>query len=461
MLRTVKPKNARSKRALEKREAREFEAAKTAVFVKGSRTSAKVNLAMQELSLLKKPDVIPFNKKNEVQPFEDTSSFDFWSSKNDASLFLVGNSQKKRPDNLTWIRMFDGKVLDMIETGVVEVKSMQDFKGPKPGLGMRPLFHFSGPQFHTPDDASVSTLCGSDGTDADPTGAYQQLKSMLLDFYRGEELKNNQIALSGLQHLISVTAAPISSAVKGDDAAKGANGDATLEALYKAAGLTNQGTSLATSTQTLTSPEHNLVHIRIYTIQMLASGSKLPRIELSECGPSLDLTMRRRRPAPLDVMTAALRRPKTAEELNKQGKGKKKNIETDDMGDMVGRIHVGRQDLGDLQTRKMKGLKRGGDDDDEGAQGSGDDGESGPGGESDDDDDEQVGYEDDDDEEVYGEEDASDEELEMEDMTMPVDDDEGDEEEDDEDEKEAAPAPPPARKAKAAPAASNRKKQRQ
>jgi ribosome production factor 2 len=36
----------------------------------------------------------------------------------------------------------------------------------------------------------------------------------------------------------------------------------------------------------------------------------------------------------------------------------KKNIETDIIGDKVGRIHLGRQDLSGLQTRKMKGLKR-------------------------------------------------------------------------------------------------------
>ena len=29
------------------------------------------------------------------------------------------------------------------------------------------------------------------------------------------------------------------------------------------------------------------------------------------------------------------------------------------MGDKIGRIHLGRQDLSNLQTRKMKGLKRG------------------------------------------------------------------------------------------------------
>ena len=34
-------------------------------------------------------------------------------------------------------------------------------------------------------------------------------------------------------------------------------------------------------------------------------------------------------------------------------------METDIVGDKMGRIHLGKQDLSDLQTRKMKGLKRG------------------------------------------------------------------------------------------------------
>jgi hypothetical protein len=36
----------------------------------------------------------------------------------------------------------------------------------------------------------------------------------------------------------------------------------------------------------------------------------------------------------------------------------KKNITLDSMGDKIGRVHLGKQDLGGLQTRKMKGLKR-------------------------------------------------------------------------------------------------------
>jgi hypothetical protein len=44
----------------------------------------------------------------------------------------------------------------------------------------------------------------------------------------------------------------------------------------------------------------------------------------------------------------------------------KKNIVMDSMGDKIGRVHLGKQDLTGLQTRKMKGLKRraGIDDDD-------------------------------------------------------------------------------------------------
>ncbi|CDR99615.1 hypothetical protein [Sporisorium scitamineum] len=360
MIRVAKPKNARSKRALEKREAREYEAAKTAIFVKGPHSSARLNIALTELNLLKKPDSISFNKKNEALPFEDTSSFEFWSGKNDASLFMFGNSQKKRPDNLTWIRMFDGQVLDMVEMGVVEAKSMSEFKGvARPGVGMRPLFHFSGPQFTTPVDATTRMVAGAEGTEHDPTGAYQQFKSMLLDFYRGEELKTNQIALSGLQHVISVTAAPVGDQSNGKASSTAAAGD-TLADLYKAAGLTPNGTVMTNSTSsTITCPSNTLIHFRVYTVQLLASGSKIPRVELQECGPSFDFQLRRRRPASIDMLNQALRRPKTQAEKNRQGKeGAKKNIETDDMGDTVGRIHVGKQDLSGLQTRKMKGLKK-------------------------------------------------------------------------------------------------------
>jgi len=81
---------------------------------------------------LKRPHAIAFNKKNPIHPFDANStsaaSLEFWASKNDASLFVVGQTTKKRPHGLTFVRMFDGKVLDMTEVGVQSWVGMAEFK---------------------------------------------------------------------------------------------------------------------------------------------------------------------------------------------------------------------------------------------------------------------------------------------------------------------------------------------
>jgi ribosome production factor 2 len=77
---------------------------------------------------LKKPHAISFSKKNDVRPFEDASSFEFWAQKNDASMFVLGQSTKKRPNGLVIARTFDTRVLDMCELGVDGFVSMAAFK---------------------------------------------------------------------------------------------------------------------------------------------------------------------------------------------------------------------------------------------------------------------------------------------------------------------------------------------
>merc|ERR1739848_488457 len=94
------------------------------------------------------------------------------------------------------------------------------------------------------------------------------------------------------------------------------------------------------------------IHFRSYRTKLKKSCLKTPRVELEEIGPSLDLILRRTRLASDDVMKEALKQPKTL-------KPKKiKNISHDNLGEKAGRIHMQKQDLGKLQTRKMKGLKR-------------------------------------------------------------------------------------------------------
>ena len=147
-----------------------------------------------------------------------------------------------------------------------------------------------------------------------------------MDMFNGQVI--DSICLSGLEHVISVTIAP-----------------------------TPPDLNPASSTSL---PR---VHVRTYTFKMLPSGVKTPRVELTPMGPHFDLVLRRNHEADEDVMKAALRRPKVAKKDVDSGLGKKrKNFEVDEMGDLRGRVHVGRQNLDKLQRKKVKALR---DDDNE------------------------------------------------------------------------------------------------
>lgn len=72
---------------------------------------------------MKQPNAIKLGKKNnKILPFEDESALEFLGHKNDASLFMLGTSNKKRPDNIVMGRLFDFHVLDMVEFGVVNLR---------------------------------------------------------------------------------------------------------------------------------------------------------------------------------------------------------------------------------------------------------------------------------------------------------------------------------------------------
>jgi len=78
-------------------------------------------------------------------------------------------------------------------------------------------------------------------------------------------------------------------------------------------------------------------------------------------GPHLDLVLRRHTPADPALLKLALQKPKLSKSDIQSGLGKKrKNVETDEMGDVRGQIHLGKQDLSSLQVRKMRGLKEDG-----------------------------------------------------------------------------------------------------
>lgn len=283
--RVVKPKNQRSKRALEVREPKAIENTKTAIFVRGATCSDLVQKCMTDLSLLKKPHSITFNKKNDIRPFEDTTKVEFFCQKNDSSLFMFGNHNKKRPNNLIIGRMFDYHMLDMVELGVESFTPLQDFKTAKVASGSKPCLMFAGESF------------------ADPANKeFQRLKNLLIDFFRGPEVTN--VRLAGIEHVIQITAV------------------------------------------------ENKVLFRSYRIILKKSGTRIPRVELEEIGPSIDWVLRRSQLASDDLFKTACKQVK-----NVRKEKKVKNISKDALGNTMARVHVTPQEIKKIQTRKVKALK--------------------------------------------------------------------------------------------------------
>lgn len=295
MIRSTKPKNARSKRAVEKKDSKIVENTKTVLFLPGNSTNQSLRDITVDLSALKKPFIKRFTKKNNILPFEDSSSLEFLSEKNDCSLIVLSTNNKKRPNNLTFIRTFDYKIYDMIELQALnDYKLFQNFKKMTFQIGLKPLFSFQGHIF-----------------DINPT--FIQIKSLFLDMFQGEKSPLQDVA--GLQYVISI------SATEEDD------NDSTISKLP-------------------------LVHFRVYKLKTFKSNEpKLARIELEETGPRINFKIGRIQHADPEMESEAMKIPKQLQPKER------KNVQTDAVGDQVAKIHVGIQDLSRLQTRKMKGLK--------------------------------------------------------------------------------------------------------
>ena len=86
--------------------------------MQGRSTSDIVRGVLNDLHMLKKPQVTKLTKKNNVSVFEDIIPVEKLCRKFDCTLFVLGSHSKKRPNNLVIGRMFDGSLLDMIEFGI-------------------------------------------------------------------------------------------------------------------------------------------------------------------------------------------------------------------------------------------------------------------------------------------------------------------------------------------------------
>jgi ribosome production factor 2 len=302
-----KPRNARTARIVKAREPQQFESRKRVLILHGTRCPQPVQNVLKTIHTLTKPEAVLLTKKNEnIHPFENADSLEFLAGKNECGVIVFGTHSKKRPNNITVLRTFDGKVLDMVELLLLAPEE-QTQSSPKltVGVEMKPLILFAGSQW---DDTSSSAQAA----------LYRSLKSIMLDLFQGEEIPSIDVA--GLQYLLMIAA----------------------------------GESSSSSTDLEDPASKPVLHLRWYRIRTMRSNSpKIPRVELDPTGPSFDFRVGRFSEADPSVIKEALKHGRRPNEARTR-----KNIETDLVGDKIGRVHLGKQDLSTLQTRKMKGLKR-------------------------------------------------------------------------------------------------------
>uniref|UniRef100_A0AAY5ECJ1 Ribosome production factor 2 homolog n=1 Tax=Electrophorus electricus TaxID=8005 RepID=A0AAY5ECJ1_ELEEL len=131
---------------------------------------------------------------------------------------------------------------------------------------------------------------------------YTRLRSVLTDFFRGPTV--SAVRLAGLEHVLHFTA------------------------------------------------QDGKIYMRSYRVKLKKSGCRTPRVELEEIGPAFDFVLRRTHLASDDLYKTAHRQPRGLKAK------KKKNISHDTFGTKYGRLHMQKQNLDKLQTRKMKGLRK-------------------------------------------------------------------------------------------------------
>ncbi|KAK2197603.1 bifunctional Brix domain/Ribosome biogenesis protein Rpf2 [Babesia duncani] len=240
-------------------------------------------------------------------------------------LYVVASSNKKRHISIGIGRLYNGKILDCCqmhgESFVPSAKFLSYAKS---------VSEFS---------AHMLVFQGADF--GATSGPWRALCDILLDLFRAPRL--SKVSLEGLDSVIVVTLT--SPAIASSDA--------------------------------VTSDRHLL--FRRYFVKLLAptEGSKCPSVKLEEIGPRADFVIDQVIEPDAQVYRHALAKPKVPKQLkagldthsakstdgdvlskSKRGVKRGKNITTDALGNVEGRVYVNRESLDNLYTPLAKLQKR-------------------------------------------------------------------------------------------------------
>jgi len=95
-----------------------------------------------------------------------------------------------------------------------------------------------------------------------------------------------------------------------------------------------------------------VIRIRTYFVKLKKGSGEAPVPHMIPCGPDFDLQLKRNSFAPPDLYKAAREQPRTA-----LAPKKVKNQTTNVFGETIGKLHLEKQDLDNVQGKRMKVLK--------------------------------------------------------------------------------------------------------
>ncbi|XP_010532704.1 PREDICTED: ribosome production factor 2 homolog isoform X2 [Tarenaya hassleriana] len=269
----------------------EVETGKKTLILHGTKTSATLNAVMMELYHLKKGGAVKYSRKNEnIRPFEAGGETSLeFFSQKTDCSIFVYGSHSKKRPD----NLVLGRMYDHHIYDFIEVE-VENFKS---------LQSFAYEKKIAPHEGSKPFICFM-GEGFENVQELKHLKEVLLDLFRGEVAEN--LNLAGIDRAYVCTAV-----------------------------------------------SQNKVFLTHCAMRLKKSGTIVPRMELVEVGPSMDLVIRRHRLPNESLMKEAM---KTAKDKPKK---KEKNVSQDAVQGKIGKIYIPDQKLGEMVLpNKAKGVKR-------------------------------------------------------------------------------------------------------
>ncbi|KAL5231725.1 hypothetical protein ABZP36_030501 [Zizania latifolia] len=283
------PKSQRAKRELLKHAPRLVETGKKTLILHGTKTSAVVNSVLADIFHLKRDNAVKFSKKNDnIRPFESGGETSLeFFSLKTDCSLLVYGSHSKKRPN----NLVLGRTYDHHIYDLVEV-GIENYKSIESYVYDKKLAPKLGSK---PFFAFI-------GEHFESVEELKHLREVLLDLFKGEVVEN--LNLAGVDRIFVCTAI---------------------------------------------SP--TTVYMMHCALRLKRSGTSIPRIELVEVGPSMDLVVRRHR---LPVESLKKEAMKTADHAKKM-----KNVSKDPVQGKLGKVYIPDQQIAKLAlSNDIKGLKR-------------------------------------------------------------------------------------------------------